>query len=78
MKTYNSFSEIKSDLGSGSTTCVALVNSYIQNILANKNLNVFLEVFEKSALEKAKLVDEKMDWVVARMKIIGKLQVDCP
>ena len=68
MKTYNSFSEIKSDLGSGSTTCVALVNSYIQNILANKNLNVFLEVFEKSALEKAKLVDEKI-----KSKTAGRL-----
>jgi len=68
VKTYNSFSEIKSDLDSGSTTCVALVNSYIQNIQANKNLNIFLEVFENSALEKAKLVDEKI-----KSKTAGKL-----
>jgi len=68
VKNYNSFSEIKSDLDSGSTTCVALVNSYVQNIQANKNLNIFLEVFEHSALEKAKLVDEKI-----KSKTAGKL-----
>lgn len=68
MKHYNSFSEIKSDLETGNTSCVALVNGYIQTIEANKNLNVFLDVFENSALEQAKRVDEKI-----KSKTAGKL-----
>lgn len=68
MKNYNSFSEIKSDLESRTTTCVGLVNDYIETIRLNKNLNIFLEVFENSALEKAKLVDEKI-----KSKTAGKL-----
>ena len=68
MKNYNSFSEIKSDLESGATSCVALVNSYIETAEAKKNLNVFLELFKTSALEKAKLVDEKI-----KSKTAGRL-----
>lgn len=68
MKIYNSFSEIKSDLESGATSCVALVNSYIETAEAKKNLNVFLELFKTSALEKAKLVDEKI-----KSKTAGRL-----
>ena len=68
MKNYNSFSDIKSDLNSNATSCVALVNSYVKTIQANKNLNIFLEVFETSALEKAKLVDEKL-----KSKTAGRL-----
>ncbi|MBL0327949.1 MAG: Asp-tRNA(Asn)/Glu-tRNA(Gln) amidotransferase subunit GatA [Bacteroidetes bacterium] len=68
MKHYNSFSEIKSDLESGNTSCVALVNAYTKTIEANKNLNIFLEVFETSAREQAKRVDEKI-----KSKTAGKL-----
>ena len=68
MKIYNSFSEIKSDLESGATSCVALVNSYIETAEAKKNLNIFLELFKTSALEKAKLVDEKI-----KSKTAGRL-----
>ena len=68
MKVYNSFSEIKSDLESGTTSCVALVNSYIEAAEAKKNLNIFLELFKSSALEKATLVDEKI-----KSKTAGRL-----
>ena len=68
MKTYHSFAEIRSDLDSGATTCVELTKSYIKQIESQKNLNVFLEVFEISALEKAKLVDEKI-----KSKTAGRL-----
>ena len=34
------------------------------------------EQLQRTAFEK--LVDEKMDWVEARMKKIGKLEVKCP
>lgn len=68
MKNYNSFAEVKSDLLNNSITCVELTKSYLERVNANKKLNVFLEVFEASALEKAKLVDEKI-----RSKTAGKL-----
>ncbi len=68
MKTYNSLSEVQSDLFSSKISCVELTQSYIDRIYANKHLNAFLEVFEKSALEKAVLVDEKV-----KNKTSGKL-----
>ncbi|MBL7884908.1 MAG: Asp-tRNA(Asn)/Glu-tRNA(Gln) amidotransferase subunit GatA [Bacteroidia bacterium] len=68
MKTYNSFSEIKTDLLSNATSCVTLTQAYIKNIHEHKSLNIFLEVFEQSALEKAKEVDEKI-----KNKTAGKL-----
>ncbi len=60
MKTYNSLSEIKSDLLANTISCVELVNQYLKRIDEKKKLNAFLEVFAASALEKAKQVDEKL------------------
>jgi aspartyl-tRNA(Asn)/glutamyl-tRNA(Gln) amidotransferase subunit A len=60
VKTYNSFAEIKTDLSNNTINCVELTQSYIQKINDKKSLNIFLEVFEQSALAKAKEVDEKL------------------
>lgn len=60
MKTYNSLSEVQTDLNNNSVTCTDLTNAYIQRIEEKKDLNIFLEVFKNSALEKAKEVDEKI------------------
>lgn len=68
MKTYHSLSEVQSDLFSNKISCVELTQSYINRINANTHLNAFLEVFEKSALEKAISVDEKI-----KNKTTGKL-----
>lgn len=68
MKTYNSLAEVQSDLVSHKVTCVELTQAYIDRINANKHLNAFLEVFEHSALEKARSVDEKI-----KNKTSGKL-----
>lgn len=68
MKTYNSLSEIQADLFNNALSCVELTQSYIYRINAKKELNAFLEVFEKTALEKAKDVDEKI-----KNKSAGKL-----
>lgn len=68
MKTYHSLSAVQSDLYAGATSCVELTKSYIQHIGDNQHLNVFLEVFERSALEKAKEVDDKI-----KNKTAGKL-----
>jgi aspartyl-tRNA(Asn)/glutamyl-tRNA(Gln) amidotransferase subunit A len=68
VKTYNSLSEVQSDLFSNKISCAELTQSYIQRINANKHLNAFLEVFEKSALSKAIEVDDKI-----KNKTAGKL-----
>jgi aspartyl-tRNA(Asn)/glutamyl-tRNA(Gln) amidotransferase subunit A len=68
VKAYCSLSEIQTDLSNNAISCVDLVKSYVSRIQDKKNLNIFLEVFEKSALEKAKLVDEKV-----QSKTAGKL-----
>jgi aspartyl-tRNA(Asn)/glutamyl-tRNA(Gln) amidotransferase subunit A len=68
VNSYSSISQVQSDLFSSKISCVDLTRSYIQRIEEKKNLNVFLEVFEKSALEKAKDVDEKI-----KNKTAGKL-----
>ncbi len=68
MKTYNSLKEIQFDLSNSTITCVELTQSYLKRIEEKKELNAFLEVFEKTALEKAKAVDEKI-----KTKSQGKL-----
>lgn len=68
MKTYNSLSEVQSDLYSENVSCASLTQWYIQRINEYKHLNAFLEIFEKSALEKAKEVDAKI-----KAKTAGKL-----
>ena len=60
MTKYNSFKEIKQALASKETNCVALVNHYLEQIEANKNLNVFLEVYADEALQKAAEIDKKI------------------
>lgn len=60
METYRSLAAVQSDLKSGSITCVQLVEGYLARIEANSELNVFLEVFRESALEKAAAVDQKI------------------
>lgn len=68
MKTYNSLKEIQFDLSNSTITCVELTQSYLKRIEEKKELNAFLEVFEKTALEKARSVDEKI-----KSKSQGKL-----
>ncbi len=60
MKKYLNLQDIRNDIDNGILNCVDLVNGYIANIKESDNLNIFLEVFEDSALRKAKEVDEKI------------------
>lgn len=57
---YKNYSQLLADLNSNATTCVQVVQDYIAKIEEKKHLNAFLEVFEQSALQKAKEVDEKI------------------
>lgn len=56
---YNNFSEVKQALTSGETV-VNIVEHYLKRIQENKDLNAFLEVFEESARDQARQVDEKI------------------
>ncbi len=60
LKTYFSFQEIQHDLQLGNLSCLDLVNDYIEKIHSQNDINAFLEIFEKSAVESAKLVDQKI------------------
>jgi aspartyl-tRNA(Asn)/glutamyl-tRNA(Gln) amidotransferase subunit A len=56
----NSLTEIKTDLASGKTTCLQLVEHYLTNIEEKKHLNVFLEVYTEEAKTSAIAIDEKI------------------
>ena len=60
MKAYRDLKDIQTDLNEGTITCVELVQHYLNNINEKSHLNAFLEVFEQDALERAKLIDEKI------------------
>ena len=57
MYQYQNIEQLHKDLKNGSITCTQLVQQYIQKIKEHQNLNIYLEVFEKSALEQAQKVD---------------------
>lgn len=56
---YTSFAEIKAALAQGESV-ESITQSYLERISDHSRLNAFLEVFESSALSKAKEVDEKL------------------
>jgi aspartyl-tRNA(Asn)/glutamyl-tRNA(Gln) amidotransferase subunit A len=45
---------------SGQTSCEKVTEYYLQQIRNSSRLNAFLSVFDESALEKARLIDQKM------------------
>ncbi len=59
MKEYRSLAAIQAAIGSGTITCRALVEEYLQVIDEKAHLNVFLEVFAAEALAKADELDLK-------------------
>lgn len=56
---YKTFSEVKVALSAGKSV-ESIVLSYLEQIENNKDLNAFLEVFTESALNQARLVDQKL------------------
>ncbi len=53
------FAEVKNAISSGSTV-MSILEGYFDAIEKQKHLNIFLEVFENSAKEQAKIVDQKL------------------
>lgn len=60
MYQYKSIEQLHQDLKSGKVNCQSLVKQYIDRIHQKKYLNIFLEVFEKSALEQAEKTDKEI------------------
>lgn len=60
MRKYASLQEIRRDIDKGNTSCKALVEHYLTNITTKKDLNVFLEVYEADARNRAEIVDKKI------------------
>jgi aspartyl-tRNA(Asn)/glutamyl-tRNA(Gln) amidotransferase subunit A len=56
---YKTFSEVKAALSAGKSV-ENIVLSYLEQIDKHKDLNAFLEVFTESALNQARLVDQKI------------------
>lgn len=60
MYVFKNIETLQADLKSGKTDCTSLVSDTINNIHKKNHLNIFLEVFEKSSLEQAKIIDDKI------------------
>ncbi len=57
---FNSLSQIQEEISSGNLSCAKLVDSYLDRIEENKDLNAFLEVYSEEARLLAIQVDEKL------------------
>lgn len=60
MYSFSTIRQLQADLSAGQTSCKSLVEQAISSISEKKRLNAFLEVFEQSALDQAKIIDEKI------------------
>ncbi|OJJ20949.1 glutaminyl-tRNA synthase (glutamine-hydrolyzing) subunit A [marine bacterium AO1-C] len=60
MKEFDSLEAIRQELQDGSFTCIQLVEHYLTNIQQQAHLNAFLETYAQEALERARLVDQKI------------------
>ena len=61
MKNYSSFKQTSAALNNAETTCLAIVENYLATISEkNAEINAFVEVFPEEALEKAKIIDQKI------------------
>jgi aspartyl-tRNA(Asn)/glutamyl-tRNA(Gln) amidotransferase subunit A len=60
LKNFSSLSEIQKALASDHTTCLGLVDYYLNRIDQHKDLNIFLEVFTDEARIRAQEIDEKL------------------
>jgi aspartyl-tRNA(Asn)/glutamyl-tRNA(Gln) amidotransferase subunit A len=69
VEVYRSLKKLQEDVRDKKITATEITQLYISQIHAQKDLNAFLEVFEKSALAAAKEIDQK----IAERKSLGKL-----
>ena len=60
MKNYQSFLEIEKALKCNNVSCVEIVKDYLKKISNKKDLNIFIEVFSKEAINQAEEIDKKI------------------
>ena len=56
---FSTIATYHQQLLSGETTCVAMVNHYLEQINKNRHLNAFVEVYAEEAIQKAAALDAK-------------------
>ena len=61
MTAFTSIKHLKKDFLRGITTCTKIVDTCLQTIKQNLRLNAFLKIFESEALDKAAMIDRKID-----------------
>lgn len=59
MPKFTSHADTKSAISSSQTTCVALIEHYLERIEATRHLNIYIEVYEAEARQRAADLDEK-------------------
>ncbi len=59
MTKYKSLQEVRAEIDAGITNCKAIVEYYLSRIKATNELNAYVEVFKKEAIERAELLDKK-------------------
>ncbi len=66
---YTSYRQLREQLLSRAVTCESVVSQYLEQIERTKHLNAFIRVFEKTAIARAKALDQKL----AAGEPVGKL-----
>ena len=59
MPKYSTLKAVQTDLRDGKTTCLQLVDHYLQQIEKSEALNIYVEVFEAEAMHRARELDKK-------------------
>ncbi|MEM8524732.1 MAG: Asp-tRNA(Asn)/Glu-tRNA(Gln) amidotransferase subunit GatA [Bacteroidota bacterium] len=59
MKKYNNLQAVQKDLETEKINLETLVQQYLENIEATKDLNIYIEIFAEEALAKAQELDQK-------------------
>ncbi|MEM8889354.1 MAG: amidase, partial [Bacteroidota bacterium] len=80
MKRFHKLSEIQQEIATGSLSCKELVDVYLGRIESQKSLNIFVEVFEEEARQKAAEIDQKIaDGTAGRLAglVLGIKDVLC-
>jgi len=60
LTTFRSFKKVQEALLNNTINCVAITQSYLDEIEKNQHLNAFVEVFTQEALQKANHIDKKI------------------
>ena len=60
MAKYTSLTQVQAALKAEETTCESIVRYYLEQIANSTHLNIYVEVFENEAIEKAKALDQRI------------------